>query len=138
MGKQTTRRAWNTRRLPLAVVVISLLVVPAAHAAEPSVTPKNASQWCKAWKAGDQQAKLIELYPGSTGFAVTFGTKTGQGRDKTNLLGRCVSLTAKKLLAEKKAVSKLQSRCKAELAKPAPAYTKLGRCVADRGRLITP
>jgi hypothetical protein len=138
MGTQTTRRAWKTRRLPLVVVATSLLVVPAAHAAEPSVTPKNASQWCKAWRAGDQTAKLIELYPGSTGFAATFVTKAGQGRDKTNLLGRCVSLTAKKLVAVKRAGVKLQVRCKAELAKPSPAYTKLGRCIADRGRLITP
>jgi len=138
MGIQTTRRAWKTRRLPLAVVAVSLLVVPTAHAAEPSVTPKTASQWCKAWKAGDQNAKLIELYPGSTGFAATFVTKTGHGRDKTNLLGRCVSLTAKKLNAAKRVEAKLQVRCKAELAKPSPAYTKLGRCIADRGRLITP
>jgi hypothetical protein len=141
MDASTTRR--KARRLPSVVVgVICLLVVPAAHAAEPSTTPKTASQWCKAWKAGNETAKLVELYPGSTGFTTTFVTKTGQGLDKKNLLGRCVSLTAKKLLVAKRAAqqaeAKLQARCKAELAKTSPAYTKLGRCVADRGRLITP
>lgn len=142
MDTSTTRR--KARRLSFVVVVVASLVVPAAHAAEPSVTPKTASQWCKAWKAGSETAKLVELYPGSTGFAATFVTKTGAGLDKKNLLGRCVSLTAKKLLAAKRAAAlglaaeKLQARCRAELAKASPAYTKLGRCVADRGRLLQP
>jgi hypothetical protein len=140
MSKQITQR----KTMILSLVVACLFVVPAAHAAEPSATPKTAPQWCKAWKAGEQTTKLVELYPGSTGFAATFVTKTGGGLDKKNLLGRCVSLTAKKLLAAKRAAlaeaaaEKLQARCRAELAKPSPAYTKLGRCVADRGRLITP
>ena len=126
------------------MVVVASLVVPAAHAAEPSATPKTASQWCKAWRSGTETAKLVELYPGSTGFAATFVTKTGGGLDKTNLLGRCVSLTAKKLLAAKRAAAaalaaeKLQARCKAELEKASPVYPKLGRCVADRGRLLQP
>ena len=124
------------------MVVVASLVVPAAHAVEPSATPKTASQWCKAWRSGTETAKLVELYPGSTGFAATFVTKTGGGLDKTNLLGRCVSLTAKKLLAAKRAAGlaaeKLQARCKAKLEKTSPAYPKLGRCVADRGRLIQP
>jgi hypothetical protein len=139
MDASTTRR--KARRLSSVVFVVAslLLVVPAAHAAEPSAAaPTTASQWCKAWKAGNETSKLVELYPGSTGFAATFVTKTGNGLDKKNLLGRCVSLTAKKLLAAKKAEEKLQARCKAELASPSPAYSKLGRCVADRGRLITP
>ena len=144
MDTKTTRKTWNSRRLSFAVVALMLLVVPAAHAAEPSAAPKTASQWCKAWKAGNETAKLLELYPGSAGFAATFVTKTGGGLDKKNLLGRCVSLTAKKLVAAKRAAAaelaaeKLQARCKAELAKPSPAYTKLGRCVADRGRLLQP
>ena len=139
MDASTTRR--KARRLSSVVVVAASLffVVPAAHAVEPSAaTLKTASQWCKAWKAGTDTAKLVELYPGSTGFAATFVTKTGNGVDKKNLLGRCVSLTAKKLSNAKQAGEKLQARCKAELAKPSPAYTKLGRCIADRGRLITP
>jgi hypothetical protein len=140
MDTKTTRKAWNIRRLSLAVVVASLIVVPAAHAAEPSVTPTTPSQWCKAWKAGDETAKLVELYPGSTGFAATFVTKTGQGLEKKNLLGKCVSLTAKKLAAARaaQAGATLNARCKAELVKASPVYSKLGRCIADRGRLLTP
>jgi hypothetical protein len=140
MDTPMTRKAWKARRLSF-VVGVSLLVVPAAHAAEPSAsTPKTPSQWCKAWRAGNETAKLAELYAGSTSFAATFVTKTGQGLDKKNLLGRCVSLTAKKLLLAKNAAAgeKLQNRCKAELTKPSPAYTKLGRCIADRGRLLQP
>jgi hypothetical protein len=128
----------------LLVAVVGLLALPAAHAAEPTA-PKNASQWCKAWKAGNQTAKLAELYPGSTTFAATFTTKTGKGLDKTNLFGRCVSLTAKKLVAAKRtadaggpAGATLKSRCAAELAAAAPAYRNLGRCIADRGRQLTP
>jgi hypothetical protein len=37
MDSSTTR--WRTRRLSSAVVVACRLVVPAAHAAEPSATP---------------------------------------------------------------------------------------------------
>jgi hypothetical protein len=138
-----TTASCTARRL-LLVAVVGLLAVPAAHAAEPTA-PTNASQWCKAWKAGNQTAKLVELYPGSTGFAATFVTKTGNGLDKKNLFGRCVSLTAKKLVAAKRAADQdgpagatLKSRCAAELAAAAPAYRNLGRCIADRGRQLTP
>ena len=136
--------ASNTVRRLVLVAVVGLLVVPAAHAAEPTA-PTNASKWCKAWKAGNETAKLAELYPGSTGFAATFVTKTGNGLDKKNLFGRCVSLTAKKLVAAKRAADQggpagatLKTRCAAELAAAAPAYRNLGRCIADRGRQLTP
>jgi hypothetical protein len=139
-----TTASGTVRRL-LLVAVVGLLALPAAHAAEPTAAPKNAAQWCTAWKAGNQTAKLVELYPGSTGFATTFVTKTGNGLEKKNLFGRCVSLTAKKLVAAKRAAAQggpagatLKSRCAAELAAAAPAYRNLGRCIADRGRQLTP
>ena len=141
---RTTAASCTAWRL-LLVAVVGLLVVPAAHAAEPTSAPKNAAQWCKAWKAGNQATKLVELYPGSTGFATTFVTKTGGGLDKKNLFGRCVSLTAKKLVAAKRsavqgdpAEATLKTRCAAELAAATPAYRNLGRCIADRGRQLTP
>lgn len=130
-----------TKTLPLTTVLCLILVVPAAHAAEPSATPKNAAQWCKAWKAGTQTQKLSELFPGSTGFVTTFTTKAGNGLDKTNLLGRCVSLTAKKLAAAKAAAAarpSLVARCKADLARGGSAYASLGRCMSDGGRLLQP
>ena len=52
-----------TRTLSLTTIQCLLLVVPAAHAAEPSATPKNAAQWCKAWKAGTQIEKLNAIWP---------------------------------------------------------------------------
>jgi hypothetical protein len=76
MDTSTTRKAWKARRLSF-VVDGSLLVVPAAHAAEPS--------------------------------AATFK-------------GKCLDL---------------RNHCTAALAK-ASAYMKLGRCIADRGRLLQP
>ena len=142
MGMATaSRKTWRR----LLVAVAALLILPAAHAAEPTATPKNAAQWCKAWKAGDQTAKLVTLYSGATTFAATFTTKTATGLDKKNLFGRCVSLTAKKLVAAKRtaverdpAEATLKARCAAELAAAAPAYRNLGRCIADRGRQLTP
>jgi hypothetical protein len=47
METLTPRKAWKARRLPF-VVVRSILVVPAAHAAEPSVTPILAFRCHKA------------------------------------------------------------------------------------------
>ena len=139
-----TTKAPRTARATLLVCVLALFVVPAAHAAQPTA-PKNAAQWCKAWKAGNQHSKLVELYPGSTGFAATFVTKTGNGLDKKNLFGRCVSLTAKKLVAAKRAAvtggpaeATLKTRCAAALAGVSPAYRNLGRCIADGGRLLAP
>ena len=128
-----------TRTLSLTTILCLLLVVPAAHAAEPSATPKNAAQWCKAWKAGAQTQKLDQLFPGNSGFVTTFTTKAGNGLDKTNLFGRCVSLTAKKLAAVQAAAAarpSLSARCKAALARGGSAYESLGRCVSDRGRLL--
>jgi hypothetical protein len=129
-----------TRTLPL-ITLLCLLVVPAAHAVEPSATPKNAAQWCKAWKAGTQTEKLNLLFPGNSGFVATFTTKTGNGLDKKNLFGRCVSLTAKKLAAAQAAAAagpSLSKRCKADLARAGSAYENPGRCMSDRGRLIRP
>jgi hypothetical protein len=128
-------------RKTLSLLVLCLLVVPAAHAAEPTSTPKNAAQWCKAWKAGTQTGKLVELYPGSTGFVQTFTAKRGNGLDKKNLFGRCVSLTASKLAAVEGAGSastSVAARCKADLAHDGSAYTNVGRCVSDGGRQIRP
>jgi hypothetical protein len=125
----------------LLILVLSLLLLPAAHAAEPTGSPKNAAQWCKAWKAGTETAKLAELFPGSTGFVQTFTTKRGNGLDKKNLFGRCVSLTASKLAALKRAGSasaSVAARCKADLAREGSAYTNVGRCVSDGGRQIRP
>ena len=128
-------------RLPLLTLLCLVLVVPAAHAAEPSATPKNAAQWCKAWKAGTQTDKLNLLFPGNTGFVKTFTTKAGNGLDKTNTFGRCVSLTAKKLAAAQAAAAarpSLSARCKADLARGGSAYESLGRCRSDKGRLLQP
>jgi hypothetical protein len=129
-----------TKTLPL-LTIACLLVVPAAHAAEPSATPKNAAQWCKAWKAGTQTQQLNVLFPGNTGFVATFTTKAGNGLDKTNTFGRCVSLTAKKLAAAQAAAAarpSLSARCKAYLARGGSAYESLGRCMSDKGRLLEP
>ena len=129
-----------TRTLPL-LTLACLLVVPAAHAAEPSATPKNAAQWCKAWKAGTQTEKLNVLFPGNTGFVATFTTTAGNGVLKTNTFGRCVSLTAKKLAAAQAAAAarpSLSARCKASLARGGSAYESLGRCMSDKGRLLQP
>jgi hypothetical protein len=128
------------KTLPL-LVLTGLLVLPAAHAAEPTGTPKNAAQWCKAWKSGTEAGKLAELFPGSTGFVQTFTTKRGNGLAKKNLFGRCVSLTASKLAAVDRAGSAFASvaaRCKADLAIDGSAYTSIGRCVSDGGRQTRP
>jgi hypothetical protein len=131
----------QTRTVRLLVpFLLCLALAPAAHAVEPAA-PKNAAQWCKAWRAGQQTTKLNELFPGNTGYATTFATTNGAGLAKKNLLGRCVSLTAKKLAAAKReqdAAATLKARCKAELAKATPVYTNLGRCISDRGRLLAP
>lgn len=138
-----TPSAHKTRTFAIFLsLLVCVLIAPAAHAAEPTA-PKNAAQWCKAWKAGEQTAKLNELFPGNTGFAATFASKTGGGLAKKNLYGRCVSLTAKKLAAARlDAASEstsgaLKAQCEAELAKASPAYANLGRCISDKGRLIT-
>ena len=128
-------------RKTLPLLVLCLLVVPAAHAAEPTSTPKNAAQWCKAWKTGAQLGKLAELYPGSTGFVQTFTTKRGNGLAKKNLFGRCVSLTASKLAAVERAGSagaSVAARCRADLARDGSAYANVGKCVSDGGRQIRP
>lgn len=137
----TSSKTWRR----LLVVVAAVLIAPAAHAAEPTAAPKNAAQWCKAWKAGQQTTTLVTLFPGSTGYATTFASKSGNGREKKNLFGRCVSLTAKKLVAAKRTAERggpaeatLKARCTAELAAAAPVYRNLGRCIADRGRQLTP
>ena len=134
------------RKTPkLALLLVSALCVviaPAAHAAEPAA-PKNAAQWCKAWQAGEQTVRLTQLFPGSTGFAATFASRTGGGLAKKNLYGRCVSLTAKKLAAARQNAvgetpeSGLNARCRAELGTASPVYANLGRCIADKGRLLT-
>ena len=120
----------------------SLQVVLPAHAAEPAVTPTNAAQWCKAWRADLQTQKLNTLFPGGGSYVVTFSTRNGNGTTKKSLFGRCVSLTTKKLAAERRAAREgaggatLQARCRSDLASGASLYANLGRCVADGGRRI--
>ena len=64
----------------LAIILLLVFVaVPAAHAAE-SATPKNAAQWCTAWKNGSELAEFATLYPGGLGFAKTFEQTKGNGR----------------------------------------------------------
>jgi hypothetical protein len=128
------------KTLPI-VALVCLLVVPAAHAAEPTGTPKNAAQWCKAWKSGEETAKFAELFPNNTGFVQTFTQKRGNGLAKKNLFGRCVSLTASKLAAVPRAGSasaSVAARCKADLARDGSAYTNVGRCVSDGGLQVRP
>jgi hypothetical protein len=130
-----------TKTLSLTALLCLALVVPAAHAAEPSAAPKNASQLCTAWKAGSQLEKLNALYPGNGGYVAAFTTKAGNGLDKTNIFGRCVSMTAKKLAAAKAAAAarpSLSTRCKEALARGGSAYGSLGRCMSDKGRLLQP
>ena len=129
-------------RTPIALtIVLVLLAVPTALAAE-SATPKNAAQWCTAWKNGTDLGQLAVLYPGGLGYAKTFEQKRGNGLAKKNLFGRCVSLTAKKLAAANKAAAagelSTSSRCKADIARGASAYSSVGRCVSDGGRSIRP
>ena len=134
------QRTHVTKTLSL-IALLSLLVVPAAHAVEPSATPKNAAQWCKAWKSGTQTEQLNLLFPGNAGFVATFTTKAANGLEKKNLIGRCVSLTAKKLAAAQAAAAagpSLSKRCIADLARGGSAYANPGRCVSDKGRLIRP
>ena len=126
----------------LPLIALSLAVVLPAHAAEPAVTPTNAAQWCKAWRADLQTQKLNTLFPGGGSYVVTFSTRNGNGTTKKSLFGRCVSLTTKKLAAERRAAREgaggatLQARCRSDLATAAPHYGSLGRCIADGGRLI--
>ena len=130
-----------TKSLSLTALLCLALVVPAAHAAEPSAAPKNASQWCTAWKAGSQLEKLNTLFPGNGGYVVAFRTRAGNGLDKTNIFGRCVSMTAKKLAAAKAAAAarpSLSARCKEARARGGSAYRSLGRCMSDKGRLLQP
>lgn len=130
-----------TRRLALFAFLV-LLAVPVANAAPPAgASPTNAAQWCKAWRAGAQTERFAALYPGNLGFAKTFEQLRGNGLAKTNLLGRCVSLTAKKLAAAKAAAAaetSLVSRCKADFARPGSAYANLGRCVSEGGTRVRP
>jgi hypothetical protein len=131
------------KTLPL-IAVLSLAVVLPAHAAEPAAgTPRNAAQWCKAWRADSQTAKLNTWFPGGGDYVLTFSTQNGNGTTKKSLFGRCVSLTTKKLTAERRAAREgaggatLQTRCRSDLASGAPHYTSLGRCIADEGRQIS-
>ena len=130
------------KTLPL-IAVLSLAFVVPAHAAEPAATPRNAAQWCKAWRAGTQTEKLAALFPAAGDYALTFTTKPGQGITKKSVFGRCVSLTTKKLAAERRAAregaggASLQTRCRSDLASGAPHYACLGRCIADEGRQIS-
>ena len=78
------------KTLPL-IVLLALLVVPAAHAVEPSATPRNAAQWCTAWKKGAQTEKLNLLFPGNAGYVATFATKTRErARQEEPLRPMCV------------------------------------------------
>jgi hypothetical protein len=128
-------------RTPLVItLLLVLLAVPTALAAE-SATPKNAAQWCTAWKNGTDLGQFAVLYPGGLGYAKTFEQKRGNGLAKKNLFGRCVSLTATKLAAAKAAAAgeaSTSSRCKADLARGGSAYSSVGRCVSDGGRSIRP
>ena len=131
------------KTLPL-IAVLSLAVVLPAHAAEPAAaTPRNAAQWCKAWRADSQTAKLDTWFPGGGDYVLTFSTQNGNGTTKKSLFGRCVSLTTKKLAAERRAAREgaggatLQARCRSDLATGASHYGSLGRCIEDRGRQLT-
>jgi hypothetical protein len=127
----------------LPLITLFLLVVLPAHAAEPAATPKNAAQWCKAWRADLQTQKLNALFPGGGTYVLTFSTRNGNGTTKKSLFGRCVSLTTKKLAAERRAAREgaggatLQTRCRSDLATGASHYANLGRCIADGGRQIS-
>ena len=122
------------KTLPL-IAVLSLAVVLPAHAAEPAAaTPRNAAQWCKAWRADSQTAKLDTWFPGGGDYVLTFSTQNGNGTTKKSLFGRCVSLTTKKLAAERRAAREgaggatLQSRGRSDLATD---------CIQDGGREIS-
>ena len=129
------------KTLPL-IAVLSLAFVVPAHAAEPAATPRNAAQWCKAWRAGLQTEKLSVLFPAGGGYTLAFSTTTGTGFTKKSLFGRCVSLTTKKLTVERRAAregaggASLKSRCRSDLASAGPRYANLGRCVSDKGQLL--
>jgi hypothetical protein len=127
----------------LTLTASSLAVVLPAHAAEPATTtPKNAAQWCKAWRAGTQTETLNVLFPGNGGYTLTFSTTTGNGSTKKSVFGRCVSQTTKKLANERRAAREgaggatLKSRCRSDLASAGAHYANLGRCIADGGRLL--
>lgn len=129
-----------TLRAPVVLLLLVVLSVPAAHAAE-SAMPKNAAQWCKAWRSGVELSQFGVLYPGGLGYAKTFELKRGNGLAKQNLFGRCVSLTAKKLAAAQAAAAgdaSLAARCKTDLAHSGSVYANVGRCVSDRGRQVRP
>jgi hypothetical protein len=130
------------KTLPL-IAVLSLAVVLPAHAAEPAAAPRNAAQWCKAWRADTQTEKLNALFPGNGGYALTFSTQNGNGTTKKSVFGRCVSLTTKKLAADRRAAREgaggatLQARCRSDLSTGGSHYANLGRCIADGGRQIS-
>src|SRR6187431_211767 len=61
--------------------------------------------------------------------------------DKTNIFGRCVSMTAVKLAAAQAAASarpSLSKRCTMALARGGSALGSLGRGMSDKGRLLQP
>jgi hypothetical protein len=61
------------------------------------------------------------------------------GFDKTNILDRCVSMTAEKLAAAQAAAAarpSLSTRCKAALAREGSVSGSLGRRMSDNGRLL--
>ena len=111
------------KTLPL-IAVLSLAVVLPARPHEPAaVTPRNAAQWCKAWRAETQTEKLNALFPSGGGYVLTFSNRNGNGTTKKSLFGRCVSLTTKKLAAERRAAregaggASLQTRCRSSLSR---------------------
>ncbi|MGL6279578.1 MAG: hypothetical protein ACRC50_08510 [Gaiella sp.] len=119
-------------------VVAAIAVVSTAHAAEPA--PKNASQWCKTWAKGEQLPTMNQLFGAGT-YKALFEKKTKSGKTKKNLHGACVSATAKKLAAAKKADDEADDKaesaataaCKKELqanaTKFAANYESFGQCV---------
>src|SRR5262245_12567205 len=117
--------------------LLSIFVVPAAHAAEPTSTPRNAAPRCGAWRSGTRTGQLVELTPGSTRFFQAYT----RGLDTRNLFDRCVSSTASRLASAGgagSAATSVAARCRADLAHGGSTSTNAGRCVSNGGRPIRP
>ena len=96
-----------TKTRSLTTVLRLTLVVPTAHAAEPSAAPNPARSW--------------------------------NGREKTNILERCVSMTAEKLAAAMAAAAARPSpstRWAWDLGRGGSAFGSPESCTSDKGRLL--
>lgn len=140
-------------KIILATLAAAAVLAPAALAdgGTPAPSGTTAAAVCKAVRKGDAAAwsafaasyKIV----GKADFAAAFGKSAKNGKTP---LGKCTSWVAKQMAAAKKAAQTTTTTttsatttpaapdassrewCKAELAKPSPAYKSLGDCLKEK------